>query len=268
MNLDIYTIKKLLFQNSMVYRKNNIKHSTALNNIQYGGSNNLNVRYNDHKYIFERSFVDEDHYILSSTDNEDCVNVIISKKDKIAEIHGIKNYPTCLYKTNQNVGSTLLKITLKMLNKYKNQFNINMITLTDNSIKRCKNTDIPLSIMLTMLTGDTWYGKYGFRPINISNYTINEVMTSNYEKNKKRWLTITISEANLLYYINMTKNADLIKATEKILKMNPKMLLKDYLSKLLSDYDVNCKYFSCFYEKLYYNFSLFEPRHQIYGLKL
>ena len=34
-------------------------------------------------------------------------------ENKIAEIHGIGNYKSCLDDINTNVGSTLLKITLK-----------------------------------------------------------------------------------------------------------------------------------------------------------
>ena len=43
---------------------------------------------------------------------------------------------------------------------------INKITLTDNSIKKCKNKDINLSIMLTLLNGDTWYGFIPSNKIN------------------------------------------------------------------------------------------------------
>jgi hypothetical protein len=67
----------------------------------------------------------------------DCVSIIISKEYKLAEIHGIGNYKNCLQNSNTNVGSTLLKITIKMLKKYKNKLGINMIILTDNSIKIC-----------------------------------------------------------------------------------------------------------------------------------
>ena len=57
-----------------------------------------------------------------------------------------------------------------MLKKYKNKLGINMIILTDNSIKICNKKNIILSKMLILLTGDTWYGKYGFKPFILKNY--------------------------------------------------------------------------------------------------
>jgi len=68
----------------------------------------------------------------------------------------IGNYESCLVDTNVNVGSTLLKITIKMLKKYKDRFNIDKIILTDNSIKKCGNKNIILSTMLILLTGNNW----------------------------------------------------------------------------------------------------------------
>ena len=76
----------------------------------------LIVKYNDHKYIFEKSEIDPDNYILYSLDGLECVSILINISDKTAEIHGIGNYETCVNTTlsNQHVGSTLLKITIKM----------------------------------------------------------------------------------------------------------------------------------------------------------
>ena len=59
--------------------------------------------------------MDDDYYILFSKDEkEECVMIIISKEEKSAEIHGIGNYQSCFMDTNENVGSTLLKITITL----------------------------------------------------------------------------------------------------------------------------------------------------------
>ena len=137
-------IIRILYKNSDIFRKNKVK----LDNIpiinQNGGGNDLNINFNNHNYKFEESNIDANHYILYSKEDDNCVIVIISKKDNTAEIHGIGNYKTCLYESNQNVGSTLLKLTIKMLKKYKNKFNIKMITLADNSLKQCGKNNIKL----------------------------------------------------------------------------------------------------------------------------
>lgn len=157
---------KILFKNSNLFKKNYV----SLNNIQLiGGSKKLTIEYNLDKYKFKSSDINEDYYVLYSKDEKECVSVIISKKDNIAEIHSIGNFDSCLHTTNQNVGSTLLQLTIKMLKRYKDKFKIKMIILVDNSIKKCGKKNIKFSIMKTLLTGDTWYGNYGFRPIKIEN---------------------------------------------------------------------------------------------------
>lgn len=253
-------IIKLIYRNSDLYRFNNVKMKDALIVKQYGGNDyfapnmnhNLTIEYNNHKYIFEKSIVDDNHYILSSKDNDDCVSVIISKNG-YAEIHGIGNYKSCLQDTNENVGSNLLKLTIKMLKKYKDKLKIKMITLTDNSIKACGKYSIYLSSMLVLLNGDTWYGKYGFRPIEYTsdNYRIDNFNNKKYEANKLIINKIKISDINLIKYIKLTQNDTLIKVTEHLIKEQPNMLLKQFLFNLLKDYDNTCKFFYTFYRQLY-----------------
>jgi len=158
-----------------------------------------------------------------------------------------------------------------MLKKYKKKLGINLIILTDNSIKQCENKNIKLSLMLTLLTGDTWYGKYGFRPIYVydnqkNNYMIDTMETQNYENNKDKIINLKITDIDLLKYIQLTKNNTLIYATNKIIQKKPNTLLKDFLSHLLNNYDENCQYFTEFYEQLYNEVRLFEPYHKLYGL--
>jgi hypothetical protein len=76
-------------------------------------------------------------------------------------------------------GSDLLQIAFQIIDKIKDMYNIKTITLMDNSQKFCKEgKNIDLGLMLTLLTGDTWYGKYGFRPKE-------KLLADHYEKNKK-----------------------------------------------------------------------------------
>lgn len=145
-----------------------------------------------------------------------------------------------------------------------------MITLTDNSLKKCNNKNIKLSLMLTLLTGDTWYGKYGFRPIEIydNKYIIADLNNNYYENNKKTMNKIKISEINLMKFIKMTNNTNLITASKKIITDYPSMLLKDYLSKILKDYDKLCENFITFYEILYNELGLFNFYKQTFGIIL
>jgi hypothetical protein len=206
MNIDQ---RRLMYLNSDLIRLRRISYKVVMidwynktHNIQIGsGDRKLKVEYENNIYVFEESTIDDNHFVLYSfikffdeknfiktninrspgslysVNEDECVIVIISK-DGIAEIHGIGNYKNCVRFTNQNIGSHLLKITIKMLKKYKNKFGIKMITLTDNSIKKCNKTQIKLSTMLILTNGNTWYGKYGFRPIEYQDdkYVLSEIL--------------------------------------------------------------------------------------------
>ncbi len=74
------------------------------------------VKYHNKEYEFQQT-IDKNYYILYSLDEFDCVTVVIDKEKHVAEIHGIGNYKLCLQESNVNIGSTLIKITLKMLKK-------------------------------------------------------------------------------------------------------------------------------------------------------
>jgi hypothetical protein len=263
---------KLIYRNSEIIRKENIKFKTFFN--QKGGSTkNLTVNYKNNRYTFEESEIDKNYYILFSKNGDECINIIISEITNTAEIIGIKAYEDCLCDSNKNIGSILLKITMKLVKKYKDKYDIKTIILKDNSIKKCNNNNIKLPIMLILLTGDTWYGKYNFRPYIYNNYKYHLDKFNNklYEKNKKKILSLKITDINLLKYISKTKNVKLIEATEKTILNNPSLLLIDFLSKILNKfngYDKTCNDFIKFYEKLYYDISLFDPIGKLYGIEI
>jgi hypothetical protein len=252
-------ILKVMYKNSNIIRNKNIQFNYLFNNYinQVGGDKpkTLLVTYNDLIYKFEKSFIDDNHYILYSTDELECVSILIDSDNKIAEIHGIGNYKTCVITTlsNTHIGSTMLKIALKMLKKYKNILEINKIMLTDNSIKYCDNIRIELPMMLILLSGETWYGKYGFRPFNNN---INKIYNEDYNKNIEIMNKITIYEADILKYIMLTNKKSLIKDVKKLLTENPNYLLKDFIKSFLTDYDKTCKYFNLFYNDLFKDIGL------------
>lgn len=128
-----YHIKKVIYKNSQLVRDNR----TQIKKFFYIGGEDLTIIYKNYEYTYTQLNVD-DYYILYSYDEFECVSVIIDKKNKVGEIHGIGNFKSCLIDSNTKVGSTLLKITIKMLKKYKDLLGINKIVLTDNSVKNVK----------------------------------------------------------------------------------------------------------------------------------
>jgi len=277
MNFDFkFKIKKIIYKNSQLLRDNKTQIKKFLNkeiinslSLHRGGGEDLLITYKDNEYKYTQ-IMDEDYYILYSHDDFDCVSIVIDTELKVGEIHGIGNFESCLINSNTKVGSTLLKITIKMLKKYKDILGINKIILTDNSIKKCEsnNSDIKLSHMLILLNGDTWYGKYGFRPINSKTYDYDEILNENYNNNKLIINKITIKEANIMKYIKMTESQSVIKAVHKILKINENMLLKDFLSNFLQQYDSTCHHFFKFYDRLYNDLKLEKFYKLLFGLDI
>jgi len=267
-------IMKILYENSKILQKNNINFDDFSKSIQYGSGkgkevidisenplikpSKLKVIYENREYTFEQlpSKDDENNYILYSKDDETCVFIIID--NNMAEIHGIGNYKSCLNKINQNIGSHLLKLTIKMLKENKDSLGINIITLTDNSEKRCANTTIKLPIMKILLTGHTWYGAYGFKPAkyNGTKASIDDDAYELYKKNKKIFQKLSISDVKILNYINITKNEKLINITKQLIETKPNMLLTDFLALFLKDFDKGCVDFSKFYLQLYNDYAI------------
>ena len=275
-----YNIKKIIYKNSQLLRDNKISIKKFLNkksiyvesklnnfNNKQNGGGDIIITYNNNEYKYTQ-INDEDYYILYSKDEFDCVSVVIDKENKVGEIHGIGNFESCLIDTNTNIGSTLLKITIKMLKKYKKELDINKIVLTDNSIKKCGKKDIILAHMLMLLNGNTWYGKYGFRPIKVNNYEYNKILIKKYNNNQLIINKITIKEANILKYIKMKKNKEVINYFEIIYYKNENMLLKDFLQKFLKEFDKTCYYFYKFYEELYYDIGLENFYKLFFGLDI
>lgn len=243
-------LKLFIYRKSELVRQNKTQSRHFLID-QIGGGKKLKVVYNDKKYIFEEA-MDKNYYVLYSKDEFECVAVIIDIETKTAEIHGIGNYTSCLDDINTNIGSTLLRITLKMIEKYKDKFNINKILLADNSLKKCNNKNIELSKMMILLTGQTWYGKYGFRPTRLFD-------NEQYENNIKIMNSVKLNDIDLIKYLSMTTlDKNIIKKSKIFLQTHSNMLVKDYLLRFLKEYDKTCLYFYDFYQQLFIDLGLYD----------
>ena len=263
-------LKYVYFNSKIIKHKyksftNFIKDSNLINQI---GGNKLKVDYkiddNENTYIFEKDDY-SDLYILSSFDKytKHCIVVSVDKTNRIAninELNGTTN--NCLKSTNiKNSGSHLLKITLKMIEKYKDKLNINVITLFDTSFKFCGKHSLDLIYLSVLTSGETWYGKYGFRPVieisnnngNNINIKINNQLNDIYEKNKKIMDQLTITDINFIKYFIGTKLENTIK---KVIQEFPKMLIKDVVKRLLSQWDKTCDIFANIYINLFHDCGL------------
>jgi hypothetical protein len=266
-----YDMLKYVYFNSKIIKHkyksftNFIKDSNLINQI---GGNKLKVDYkiddNENTYIFEKDDY-SDLYILSSFDKytKHCIVVSVDKTNRIANINELNGTTdNCLKSTNiKNSGTHLLKITLKMIEKYKDKLNINVITLFDTSFKFCGKHSLDLIYLSVLTSGETWYGKYGFRPVieisknngNNINIKINNQLNDIYEKNKKIMDQLTITDINFIKYFIGTKLENTIK---KVIQEFPKMLIKDVVKRLLSQWDKTCDIFANIYINLFHDCGL------------
>jgi hypothetical protein len=254
---------------------------------QYGGSKNLpkikprkileddeidvdtrivDISYNDINYRFNVVYTKYLNtyklYQLHSKEESipTCIVINIEKNIKINEkqIDNICHIQSITYNKNcmprielNNKGTTLLKIALKLINTIKDRYKIKVIELTDNSKKNCGGKEIKLSTMLTLLTGTTWYGKYGFYPKDID-------YREYFDENKKIMNKTMLSDVPQLkeMIIRAHKKSKSKIDLDRILKsyniaLNEKASLKSFLNWFLKDYDNRCDIFFYFYHDLY-----------------
>lgn len=270
--MDLHKIKKIIYFNSDFLSKK-IMYNNFILNLK--GGSDIYVKYNNTNFKFEESRIDKDTFFLYSFENKidriECVSILIDKTINYAEIHGIfGNYQ------REQVGTVLLKVAIKFLIDNKNKFNLKIIGLKDNSKKLCSGKNFKLPILLTLLTGDTWYGKYNFRPIHYENnkYKIDIYNTNKYEKNKQIMNTTQLKHINFKKYLLLINkiypkkfNENKINEILLLIEDNKEMLLINFLNNFhrKNNFEETCKYFYEYYEVLFDDLHLSRIDNQ-YGL--
>jgi hypothetical protein len=136
----------------------------------------------------------EINFITLDETYDGCASLIyIVNEDKII-IESITNLTECIKCLDKEhkykVGNILMQI---ILTYSKRKFpNAKYFELSDRSVYNCYGNSIKLSILRTMIYGEPYYCKFGFRPITKENYNI-------YKKNKNIFNTdptITLSKLN------------------------------------------------------------------------
>jgi hypothetical protein len=116
--------------------------------------------------------------------------------------------------------------------------------------------------MLTLLSGDTWYGKYGFRPNE-------EHLIRKYENNKKIMNTIRLKDIDLIKYLKMTKlNEKVIEKSKIFIGKHQLLLVKDYLTIFIKEYDKTCEFFHNFYVILFDDLGLYDLHQRTFSLSV
>lgn len=253
------------------------------NNFQLGGVKEIPIKFKDIDFTISKYKDGNDIlYSLFSSKNENCLTIKINKKEKKAIIMGIGYSPFCF--TNEQVkhfkgktgGSLLLQLAIKIIDEIKEHYGCKQISLVDKSYKYCYKFKIDLSKMYILMYGDTWYGKYGFIPskngiedkIKIKKYAINkEIMEKTKVKHVSGLKRYIMDSYDI---VSQEKNSEKVLIGKIELSnlyneyKNEGKLLKDFIQKLLLEYDKSCLLFYLFYEALFDELELTDFHNQSY----
>jgi len=246
---------------------NYIDDDVIINSIQRGAGIEKTHTLEFNGYTFKVSVEKNDEDILINIlthiglNPASCANIIIDRKSGIAVLGNISYHEGCGKPVQRGLsenptGSIILKFILKFLKKNKKGLNINRIVLTDHSYKICpKCNDIKLSNLNTLLYGDTWYGKYGFRPYDKDHDIPDKAENKAYNKNKQIIQKTLVKDVDLIGHIKRgiqkykLYHIDSDILIEKIKEWRNHKL-SDVLIVMMQEYDKYCCLFEYIQEKI------------------
>lgn len=190
-----------------------------------------------------------------------CLHIMIDSELKLAYIQNISYYADCIDVglTHPGGGSLLLKMCIQFLKDTKEKYNVTRIQLKDNSFLPCKQKSrMMLSVMYTLLNGDTWYGKYGFRPYDPFENTENIQKAQIYNRNKTIVTTTKVRDTNLfqhlfsaintVYPVDINKNKDYV---NKLYKKCKNLTITQFFRHFMFNYEHSCELILLFYIGFY-----------------
>lgn len=202
------------------------------------------IKFGEYIFILHILINAEDKKLILKVESEynieGCILVFIQDKTNYAQIHNLSNLPDCTENAvfpKEGGGKILLNFIMNYLKNNKDKYNINNITLTDNSYIRCKEPkkeiyhNISLGDIYLLKYGKTWYESNGFIP--------NRSMNKKYsENNIKIMNTKKVKDYPELYerLKELEKNYNL----KKLIERKKDMLLKDFFKLLFKNVDNFC----------------------------
>lgn len=283
--LEDYRICKTVPQIKKNYRNYCILEKKLLR----GGAKKLEIKYKNEKYIFDELDDPETTvktYVLQAKNYDtDCVMLNINKEDGVVSIHNLSSYGLkCSESLITNIGTHLIKLTIKLLIKYKEKFNIKKIILSDHSFIYCNSTksNVRMGDLHTLKHGTTFYGTFGFRPFD-ENKDKDTKLKKIFNNNSIIMKDLKVKDSNLLDYLLKYKNKyierykkdkSFLSATyqnnkypdnENIdniidyVKNNENMLLMNIINKISTKdvFDKNCKLLNYLIPKLFKSNNLY-----------
>jgi len=255
----------------------NNRNSAATHVTGGGGNKTKKIKYTFENYTFTlyetKVTGGYDISIKRKNDPEDpqtCLHIMTNSEAKLAYIQNISYYKDCVDTGLEQPGggSILLRLCIKFLTDNKKKYKINRIQLTDRSLKTCdrNGAKINFAIMHTLMFGDTWYGKYGFRPYDPVKNIRYEKNNESYNRNIRIVGNTIVKNTNLFNYLEAVIETDKTKSKREIAeivnkyyKLYGNYTIRNFFMAFLSNYDASCAMFSGFYDNYAENQKLWDP---------
>jgi hypothetical protein len=248
--MKINQILNLIYHYDEFYKETGLKFN---NFKQFGGS--IKLEYNNE--IFEFEYNDHLYFYRTLDGENDCITIGIDKDNNTISINNITaddNF-VCFKNIKEKKGTHLLLLAIKFAKKIKQKKypNIKRIILTDNSKLHCsdqKNRSVVFSDLRQIISGDTFYGKHGFIPIdNDDKY--------NYNKNKKILSKMLLKDFDFEKYI--TKFIEINKNIKKssmnniidFINENKEIKVGEFIDILSKKFNNNCNFIDFIMNKIY-----------------
>ena len=257
-----------------IARKYLSKKINDFNSIIQSGGKTKKYSYMGYTFSLDISR-DGDMINVSIYTNEDnpipCATVLIND-EHIGAMQTISFFPECMnppYPSTTGGGSLILRFILEIMRAKKHELKIRQLTLQDNSDKSCSHckNNVNLSDMYFLIHGNTWYGKYGFRPCE------SEGLYDAYAKNQEIINNAVTSDVPLYRYIstavseNNLQNINVISMKKYIDSRQDKSLMET-LRTILIDYNKNCCLFTYIAPRILHELNMQSFHRQLFYLNL
>lgn len=232
-------------------------------NCQKGGS--FKIKYKNNIIKFEEEY-ENNNLILtfkSLNNKSDCIVLLYDKKEKIMNIERIDTSEKCL---NNNNGKDLMNIIVKTIHKYKSRWNLKAIYVSDHSYLLCNNEKIWLSNLSLLQYGNTWYGRYGFIPVNLEDRIKLKKNLKILNKNNIKKLKKILINLNLKIYLNNYIKSENI---DKSLMLESKIGLMEFMKYISIELIENkkCKELNNLIDKIFKKLELYEMNNKQYFIE-
>ncbi len=238
------------------------------NKIQYGGGKTINLKLKFEGYVFSvyqhKSAKGYDISIMrydSLESPEHCMHIDIDVESDRAVIQNISYYKECSRPMlgHPGGGGILLRLALYLLKHNKEKLRIKKVELMDNSSIICGSKKIQLPLLKTLTTGETWYGKYGFKPFNSGEE--DEDLMDAYNQNYKIVHETKVKDTPLFDYLEEIID-------DKTYEECADMYLDEFFNHFLKDFDDRCEIFEKFYRKFARKIGIYNFYNNIFYLDL